>query len=226
MLGPSDFTIRSLTRGRGSSYTLPFSHRRSISHLASNHDGSLLLSIDDTGSAILTHLPRRLALFHFSFRAPVSALAFSPSGRYFAVGVGHLVEVWHAPSTPAPDSDEGLEFAPFVRRTVHAGHHDTVESLEWSSDSRFLLSTSKDLTARMWSLGAHEGFAPTTLGGHREAVMGAWFSADQESVGVIRTCSGLAYNPQDIHCKSRWSSVPMAVCAVVGSFSRGGRCCR
>ncbi|KAL8997720.1 MAG: hypothetical protein Q9169_003049 [Polycauliona sp. 2 TL-2023] len=131
---------------QNTSFTLSFSHRRNVSHLAISPDGQVLLSVDEDGRAILTHLPRRLALYHFSFRAPVSALAFSPSAKYLAVGVGRFVELWHAPSVPLPTSDEGLEFAPFVRHKVFAGHHDTIQSMHWSSDSRFLLSSAKDLT--------------------------------------------------------------------------------
>ncbi|KAL8667798.1 MAG: hypothetical protein Q9202_000262 [Teloschistes flavicans] len=140
---------------------------------------------NEDGRAILSHLSQRLVLYHFSFKAPVSALAFSPSGRYFAAGVGRFVEVWYAPSTPSANSDEGLEFAPFVRHRVHAGHHDVVQGIEWSSDSRFFLSSSKDLTARLWSLEPPSDFVPTTLGGHREALIGAWFSVDQELMYTV-----------------------------------------
>ena len=167
------------------SYTLPFSHRRNLARLALNPRGNLLLSVDEDGRAILTNLPRRIVLHHFSFRSPVSALSYSPSGRYFAVGVGRLIEVWHTPSTPDSNADGELEFAPFVRHRVYAGHHDTIQSLEWSSDSRFFLSSSKDLTARIWSLDPEDGFVPTTLAGHREAVHCAWFSKDQETLYTV-----------------------------------------
>lgn len=167
------------------SYTLPFSHRRNISRLALNPRGNLLLSIDEDGRAILTNFPRQLTLHHFSLRSPASALAFSHSGRHFAVGIGRFVEVWHTPSTPDASSEEGLEFAPFVRHRVYAGHHDTVQAIEWSSDSRFFLSAAKDLTARIWSLDPEVGFLPTTLAGHREGVLGAWFSSNQEQIYTV-----------------------------------------
>ena len=121
-------------------------------------------------------------LHHFTLKGSVSALSFSPSGRYFAVGLGRLIQVWHTPSTPESMSEEGLEFAPFVLHHTHAGHHDTVQSIEWSGDSRFFLSASKDLTARIWSLNPEEGFVPTVLAGHRENLLAAWFSHDQELV--------------------------------------------
>jgi periodic tryptophan protein 2 len=133
----------------------------------------------------LTNVPRRIALHHFTFKSAVTALAFSPSGRHFAVGVGRHIEVWHTPSTPDQNVEGELEFAPFVRHRVYAGHYDTVQSIEWSSDSRFFLSAAKDLTARIWSLDPEEGFIPTTLAGHREGVLGAHFSKDQETIYTI-----------------------------------------
>ena len=89
------------------------------------------------------------------------------------------------PETPDASAEEGLEFAPFVRHRVYAGHHDIVQSIEWSSDSRFFLSAAKDLTSRIWSLDPEEGFTPTTLAGHREGVLGAWFSSNQEKILTI-----------------------------------------
>ena len=167
------------------SYTFPFSHRRNISWIAVAPRGNLLLSIDEDGRAIITSFQRRVTLHHFSFKGTVTALKFSPSGRHFAVGLGRLIEVWRTPSTPDAVSEDGLEFAPFVRHRVYAGHYDTVQNLEWSSDSRFFLSAAKDLTARIWSLNPEEGSIPTTLTGHKEGLLGAWFSKDQEAVVVL-----------------------------------------
>ena len=167
------------------SHTLPFAHRKNITRLGLTPRGNLLLSIDEDGHAILTNVPRKLPLHHFTFKDSVTALAFSPSGRYFAAGVGRHIEVWHTPSTPDQNVDGELEFAPFVRHRVYAGHYDNVQSLEWSSDSRFFLSGAKDLTSKIWSLDPEEGFQPTTLAGHREGVLGAYFSKDQEKIYTI-----------------------------------------
>ena len=67
----------------------------------------------------------------------------------------------------------------------YGGHFDEIQSLSWSRDSRFFVSASKDLTARIWSLDPEEHFDPTVLSGHRESVKNAWFSSDQESVYTI-----------------------------------------
>lgn len=118
------------------------------------------------------------------------------------MGIGRFNEVWRTPSTPDSSSDGELEFAPFVRHHRHAGHFDIVQSIEWSSDSRFFLSASKDLTAKIWSLNLEEGFVPTTLGGHREGVLGAWFSKDQESVMLT---SNLNYRRLDAKIPCRYT---------------------
>ncbi|RYP25777.1 hypothetical protein DL767_008283 [Monosporascus sp. MG133] len=167
------------------SHTLPFAHRKNISRIGLTPRGNLLLSVDEDGHAILTNVPRRIPIYHFSFRSSVTALAFSPSGRHFAVGLGRKIEVWQVPSTPDVNAEGQLEFAPFVRHHTHTGHFDDVRWIEWSNDSRFFLTASKDLTTRIWSLNTEEGFTPTTLSGHKQAVVGAWFSKDQETIYTV-----------------------------------------
>ncbi|KAL2212044.1 WD40 repeat-like protein [Sarocladium strictum] len=167
------------------SFTLPFAHRKNITSLGLTPRGNLLLSVDEEGHAILTNVPRRIAIYHFSFKSKVTALSFAPSGRHFAVGLDRTVEVWRVPSTPDSNETGELEFAPFVRHSSKRSHFDTVQSIEWSSDSRFFLTAAKDLTARIWSLDKEESFVPTVLSGHKEGVIGAWFSEDQETIYTV-----------------------------------------
>lgn len=95
------------------------------------------------------------------------------------------MQIWQTPSTPGTEVNGEIEFAPFVLHRDLAAHFDIIQHVEWSSDSRFLLTASKDLTTRIWSLDPEEGFEPTTLAGHRQSVKAAYFSADQESVSGI-----------------------------------------
>ncbi|KAJ5524514.1 hypothetical protein N7494_011164 [Penicillium frequentans] len=167
------------------SYTLPFSHRTNIDRLDLSPKGNLLLTIDETGRAILTNFQRRIAIHHFSFKGRVTSLKFSPSGRHFAVGVGRRLQIWQTPSTPGTETNGEIEFAPFVLHRDLAAHFDSVQNIEWSSDSRFLLTASRDLTARVWSLNPEDGFEPTTLAGHRQGVVTAHFDVNQESIYTV-----------------------------------------
>lgn len=77
---------------------------------------------------------------------------------------------------------EEREFAPFIRHRVYTGHFDDINSITWSGDSRFFLTSSKDLTAKIFSLNLVKGFATTSLAAHKGSVIGAYFSLDQETV--------------------------------------------
>lgn len=130
--------------------------------------------------------------------------------------------MWHVPSTPDAHAEGELEFAPFVKHHTHTGHYDDVHHIEWSSDSRFFISASKDLTARIWSLTPEEGFVPTVLSGHRQAVVGAYFSKDQETIYTVsrdgavfdwqyvasnREDDEMDENEEDVERKLRWRIV-------------------
>lgn len=41
------------------------------------------------------------------------------------------------------------------------------------------------MTARIWSVSQDESLAQTTLSGHRQAIVGAWFSKDQETIYTV-----------------------------------------
>ena len=185
VLKPGDEWLRGPNIVSNKSYTLPFSHRCNINRVALGPLGKILISIDEDGRAILTNFPRRITLHHFSFRGPISALAFSSTGQHIAVSIGRLVEVWHTPKSPESAADKGLDFAPFVRYRTYAGHHSDISRITWSSDSRFFLTAGKDQIVRIWSLDPERDFIPTTLTGHRDSVLGAWFSDNQEKVSKV-----------------------------------------
>lgn len=47
---------------------------------------------------------------------------------------------------------------------------------------RCFITTSRDMTARLFTLDPVEGFRPKTFAGHRDAVLGAYFSSDEKTV--------------------------------------------
>ncbi|KAK6347120.1 hypothetical protein TWF696_007199 [Orbilia brochopaga] len=177
LLSPVGNRVTCFDLANNKSFTFTFAHRTNVARIALSPQATLLLSVDQHGRAILTNFIRRTALYNFNFKSKVYDLQFAPDGRHFAVATGRTVEVWRTPTV-----SHEREFAPFVKHRVYTGHFDAITSIVWSSDSRFFLTASKDLTSRIWSLNPTEGFVPTTLGGHKESVIGTYFSADQETL--------------------------------------------
>ncbi|PKI85088.1 U3 snoRNP protein [Malassezia vespertilionis] len=165
---------------RNSSSTLPFETRKPIARIAiSPANPSLVLVADEDGHALLVNTNRRALLAHMNFKLPVRDVQFSPDGRFLAVTHGTHVQVWRTPSVLV------REFAPFVLHRTYTGHSDDVLSISWSRSGCFFLTTSKDMTARLFSLDPVPGFRPKTFTGHRDAVLRAFFSLDERTVYTV-----------------------------------------
>ncbi|KAG8707855.1 hypothetical protein FRC09_001569, partial [Ceratobasidium sp. 395] len=168
------------------SRTLPFENRKNIAVVALSPNSNLLISVDEDGRALLVNFRMGVVLHHFNFKKPVQAIKFSPDSKFIAVTHESHVQVWKTPNHLL------REFAPFVLHRTYTGHHDEVVSIEWSKDSKqvqssttFFLTTSRDMTARLFSLDPIEGFRPKTFAGHRDIVINAYFSQDHRTIYTI-----------------------------------------
>ncbi|KAF8503896.1 WD40 repeat-like protein [Hysterangium stoloniferum] len=161
------------------SWTLPFENRRNIAVIALSPDSNVLISVDEDGRALLVNYRRGIVLHHFNFKKKVNAVTFSPDGKYIAATHGNHLQVWRTPNHLI------REFAPFVLHREYTGHHDEVLSVEWSPDSRFLLTTSRDMTARLFTLEPLKGFRPKTFAGHRDGILHAYFSSDAKTIYTV-----------------------------------------
>jgi periodic tryptophan protein 2 len=156
------------------SSTLDFETRSDVDRVAVSPDGRLLLVIDKDGFALAVNLLLGVVVHRFNFKARVRACVFSPDGRYFAIGTGKKLQTWRTPALER-------EFSPFVRHRVYTGHYDDITSVAWSPNGAYLVTGSKDLTARIYSLDPTPGFIPVSLAGHRERLVSVHF-ADQDTI--------------------------------------------
>ncbi|KAI0755055.1 WD40 repeat-like protein [Daedaleopsis nitida] len=161
------------------SYTFPFENRKNIAAIALSPDANVLLTVDEDGRALLVNFKRGAVLHHFNFQNPVQAIKFSPDGKYIAVSQVSHIQVWKTPNHLV------REFAPFNLHRTYTGHHDEVLSIEWSPDSKCFITTSRDMTARLFTLDPLEGFRPKTFAGHKDAVLNAFFSNDAKTIYTV-----------------------------------------
>ncbi|THH13422.1 hypothetical protein EW146_g6791 [Bondarzewia mesenterica] len=161
------------------SFTFPFENRKNVAAIALSPDANVLISVDEDGRALLVNFRRGVVLHHFNFHKPVNTIKFSPDGKYIAVTHDSHVQVWRTPNHLV------REFAPFNLHRTYTGHHDEVLSIEWSPDSKCFISTSRDMTARLFTLDPVEGFRPKTFAGHKDAVLSAYFSGDAKTIYTV-----------------------------------------
>ncbi|KAG0243067.1 hypothetical protein BGW41_002929 [Actinomortierella wolfii] len=179
------------------SVTFPYENRKNIQRIALSPNATLLLSVDEDGRALLVNYNRQVVLHHFNFKEKVDDLQFSPDGKYFAVTHGKQVQLWKTPGFHR-------EFSPFVLHRTYTGHYDDVVSLSWSPDSKFFITTSKDMSARVYSTNPIEGFVPIVLSGHRDTVIGAWFTKEQDAIFTVSKDGALfEWKYQSIHPRAQ-----------------------
>ncbi|TIB05736.1 hypothetical protein E3P96_00955 [Wallemia ichthyophaga] len=179
VLSPVGNRVSSFDLVNNNSFTFPCENRKNIARIALSPDGRILVTVDDDGRALLINAKRRTILHHHNFKKPVKDLCFSPDGKFLAVTHGSHVQVWRAPSFLI------REFAPMVLFRTYTGHFDSVTSITWSPCSRFFVTCSYDMTARLFTLDTLPGFRPKTLSGHKDRVVNAYFSKDSKSIYTV-----------------------------------------
>ena len=115
-----------------------------------------------------------MIVHHLALKGKVADMRFSPDGKWVAIAVGRLVQVW---STPALERS----FSPFALHKTLGGHGDDIICLDWSSDSLFIASGGKDLSVKVHSVHKLPGYAPASLTGHRSSVRAVFFGKDPSS---------------------------------------------
>nr|BCL66081.1 nucleolar protein, component of the U3 processome [Volvox africanus] len=219
LLTPVGNRVGQVNLTESTSKCLPFENLTQIRTLCVSPDGTLLMSIDKDGRALLINRRRNVLLHHFSFKGPVACAKFSPDGRYLAVGVGKLVQVWLSPSLDKQMNPMQLY------RTYGQSHCDILD-LDWSPACRqggdgggggeagdhpmyFIAAGCQDGTVRVFSLDPIPGYDPPALGGHREGVIGVFFSSERMRAHVAAATLGGATESYDADATSILSSPPL-----------------
>jgi periodic tryptophan protein 2 len=94
------------------------------------------------------------------------------------------VQIWRSPGL-------NKEFAPFVLHRELPDHFDRVTCLDWSDDSRWLLSGSRDMTVQLRpsklpnNKNSSKGARPMTLAGHRDLIVNAMFGHPNTNIYTV-----------------------------------------
>lgn len=138
--------------------------------------GHILVATDEEGYAVFFNLLANAVITHFNFHAKTTAMSFSPDSKYFAVASdGGKLRIYESP---------GLirSFCPLsIFKKYTNIHSSSITQIIWTKDSRFLMTSSQDLTCKILSLhklvSAQDGeYQPITLTGFRKPIQLIFFS--------------------------------------------------
>ncbi|MEW6251842.1 MAG: PKD domain-containing protein [Planctomycetota bacterium] len=173
-------------------------HTVSINAVVFSPDGTLLLSGDNGGLAVLWNAALGTAVFDYNHgAAAVYDVAFSPTNpqRVATASADNYARAW--------STVNGLlaqEFGPVFNNGVQvAGHSAAVRSVTYSNDGTLLLTAGADRLIKIWRVTT--GREEATLAGHEAGVNAATFSPDNQQVlsgaddGVLLIWSLQTVNP-------------------------------
>ena len=122
-------------------------------------------------------------VFHLDgFYSWVQSLAFSPNGLWLAAGsVDASLRQWDLAKLAALDPAQTPTPAADSVSVVLRDHENQVFSVEYSPDSRWLVSAGADGTLRQWDPAQPEQI-PLRLAGHASSIRALVFTADSQSV--------------------------------------------
>lgn len=139
---------------------LPVEARQDIKHLVFAPGAApILVTIDETGRCMMINFAKGITLSRINFRGAVADAKFSPCGSYFVIAIGNKIKIWRSPTLAT-----GWQLS--LHREIRQ-HQDKVVSVDWSIDSNYIVTASKDLTVKIFSRDPIDGFAPTTFVDHR-----------------------------------------------------------
>ena len=179
LLSPLGNKILCLDLKYGTSQTLPIEIHSNIDFIDITSDSKILIVVDILGYCLVINFPKQIVISHFNFRSKISALKISPNNKFLAVGIGKRVEIFEMPNLIK-------EYEPFVLyRKYTSFHNDKITSINWSYDSRFILTGSKDTNVRILNLFKIPGYYPYTFTGHKKKIITAIFSKDMNRIYSI-----------------------------------------
>ena len=179
LLSPLGNKILCLDLKYGTSQTLPIEIHSNIDFIDITSDSKILIIVDILGYCLVVNFPKQIVISHFNFRNKISALKISPNNKFLAVGIGKGVQIFEMPNLIK-------EYEPFVLyRKYTAFHNDKITSINWSYDSRFILTGSKDTNVRILNLFKILGYYPYTFTGHKKKIITALFSKDMNRIYSI-----------------------------------------
>ncbi|KRX01618.1 WD40-repeat-containing domain [Pseudocohnilembus persalinus] len=179
LFSPIANRVKVVNLENNTSQTLPFESRSDISLLILSPDSKIMVIIDVNGYALIVNLISQLVISHFNFKGKVKDGKFSPDGKFLAICQGVSFRIYEAPSIYR--QFESL----ILYKKFGNSHSNDIVTLQWSPDSRFLITAGKDLTVQLHNVFKLQDYNVITFSANKEVVKKCFFSSDMKFMYTI-----------------------------------------
>ena len=136
---------------------------------------------------LIINLLNHVIIARHTFKSAITDAAFHPTGDMIAIAFHRTIQIWRTPSI-------NYTFNPFILLRSITLHHDTITCLSWSPNGSYLLTGSRDLTAKIFFIDTLSTllskaknkveYIPVTLSGHRDILVGVYYG-DNDTIYTI-----------------------------------------
>ncbi|CAD51340.1 periodic tryptophan protein 2 [Plasmodium falciparum NF54] len=169
--------------------TLKSESRNDIRHITIHPSMEIIITIDKFGYGCVINLLKDQIISRILFKSKtgvvtsfnynnmltpqeeqdvVNSAMFTNSGKYFLITVGRRVVIW---KSPCKQNNYKL-----IKYNDICFHSLNVISIDISTDDKYFLTTSYDMTIRIHTVKKEKKIKPTILGGNKTTIVGAFFS--------------------------------------------------
>ena len=160
---------------------LKYEAQSDIERIALRPDGRVLAIVDKLGRLALLNTGQNVVLHRMTLKGSCKAIQYSHCGRYLAIGVGKLLQVWDC------SVDMKKTFAPLRLHAQYGSSHDDLTTVCWHSTNEWIACGSRDLGVHIYSRDKIEDFKGTVLTGHRDKPVMAQFVAGSGTLYTLST---------------------------------------
>uniref|UniRef100_A0A915C7Y8 Anaphase-promoting complex subunit 4 WD40 domain-containing protein n=1 Tax=Parascaris univalens TaxID=6257 RepID=A0A915C7Y8_PARUN len=153
--------------------TIAVESDQNIKVVALNPAGTHVFIVNEGGEGLYVNLATHTVLYRHRFHKRVGDVKFSPDGRRIAACRDGDVQVFSVAGF------QSHQFNPFVLEETYKITADNVRHLNWSYDSKLLVTGSEDKQVRIVAAGGKlQNLFMHTLASHKGAVVGCHFCND------------------------------------------------
>lgn len=106
----------------------------------------------------------------YNIRDKLSSLKFSPDGHFLVAAFENSVKIYNSPGV-----QKSIEPLKLVKKYINI-HPDPIVYTDFSPDSRFIITSSKDLTCQILNIHKIDNYVPFTFTGHKSYPIKCFFN--------------------------------------------------